>query len=188
MYQDKTTTQMAARFLRHSGNRLPYIVLLKMLYLADRQMLVQFGEPISYDRWVSMENGPLLSHVYDVIKHPELSEFWSTHIKRSGYDVELVTDPGDGSLSELKEEVIDAVFSEYHDPTGKYEKDYIWALVSRTHDLPEWGKLRGLYGGASEITYEQVLRSEGIEPSVIEDTLENIKSVSSSSTLFEEVF
>ena len=65
MVQDKTTTQMAARFLKQARNKLPYIVLLKMLYLADRQMLIQYGEPITFDKWVSMENGPLLSGAYD---------------------------------------------------------------------------------------------------------------------------
>lgn len=185
MYKDKTTTQMAARFLRHAGNRLPYIVLLKMLYLADRKMLLEHGEPITFDKWVSMQNGPLLSEVYDQIKSPERSQFWSSHINTVGYDVLLSSDPGDGALSELEEEVIDTVFEKYKDVTGRYEDDYIWRLVELTHELPEWDRARGLYGGVSDIPYEKVLRLAGVPEDTIEAIVSNIDGYSLPSVIAE---
>ena len=187
MFQDKKTTQMAARLLRQASNKLPYIVLLKMIYLADKQMLLQYGEPITFDKWVSMENGPLPSHVYDLIKYPELSAFWSTHIKTAGYNVILDGEPGDGALSELEEEVIDAIFAEYHDKTGKYDESYIWNLVKQTHELPEWDKRRGIYGGVSNISYEQVLSLAGLDAQTIEDILDNIEGRNVSALMLSEV-
>ena len=188
MVQDKTTTQMAARFLKQARNKLPYIVLLKMLYLADRQMLIQYGEPITFDKWVSMENGPLLSGAYDLIKWPDRSQFWSSYIKTVGYDVILEGDPGGGALSELEDEVIDSVFAEYCDKTEQYDDNYIWDLVKRTHELPEWDKQRGLYGGVSDITYEQVLRLAGIDANTTEDILDNIAGYSVPALILSEAY
>jgi len=42
--------------------------ILKLLFLADKQHLVRFGRPITGDRYVAMEYGPVGSESYDLIK------------------------------------------------------------------------------------------------------------------------
>ena len=92
MFRQDKVTQMAARFLNLAGKQMPYLLLLKLLYLADKEMLLKWGKPISYDQWVSMDWGPVLSTTYDLIKGPPIgqSSYWADHIKNVGrYDVRL---------------------------------------------------------------------------------------------------
>ena len=45
-----------------------YLLLMKLLYIADKQMLVSHGKPITYDRWFSMKFRPVLSSTLDLIR------------------------------------------------------------------------------------------------------------------------
>ena len=52
------------------------------------------------DIYKAMEHGPILSHVLDLIRGKGLrSAEWEGFIKRSGYAVKLVAEPGRGRLS-----------------------------------------------------------------------------------------
>ncbi len=42
--------------------------LIKMLYLADRELLAKRGQPLTGDQPVSMKNGPVLTTTYDLTK------------------------------------------------------------------------------------------------------------------------
>ena len=64
--------------LTTKGLELTSYRVVKLLYLADREHLREFGRPISFDRYVAMENGPVASYAYDVMKG----------LKRSGTNVE----------------------------------------------------------------------------------------------------
>ena len=44
-----------------------YMKLIKLLYLADREALLRWGRPITFDAYVSMDRGPVLSSVLDLI-------------------------------------------------------------------------------------------------------------------------
>jgi uncharacterized phage-associated protein len=186
-YQSDKITQMAARFLQKANGRLPYIVLIKLMYYADKKMLLQYGEPITFDRWVSMKNGPVLSNTLNLIKMPDemASEYWSGHVRTEGYDVVLRDDPGDHLLSELEEEVIDQVYSEHGDPSGTYDDDFKWRLVEKTHGLPEWDRSTETYGGYSDITYRQVLKLAGVSDATISQILDNIAAMNQLSSMAE---
>lgn len=43
----------------------------KVFFFADKQHLLDWGRPISGDRYVAMENGPVPSNIYDLIKQKE---------------------------------------------------------------------------------------------------------------------
>ena len=166
MFREDKTTQMTARFLQLANGRIPYIKILKMLYLADKQMLVERGKPISYDRWYAMKHGPVLSSTYNLIKGAIPSAYWSKHIKTEGYDVVLTSDPGSEALSPAEDRIIDSVFRQCDDHDQ-------WELVRKLHDqLPEWTDP----GDTSrEMTYKMVLQTEGLSEEDIEGILENIK-------------
>ena len=67
-FDERKAAQAASVLLdRHEG-RMPYIKLLKLLYLADREALIETGLPITGDRFVSLKFGPVLSRVLDLIK------------------------------------------------------------------------------------------------------------------------
>ena len=165
MYREDKTTQMAASFLKLANGRMPYIKLLKMLYIADKQMLTQHGFPITYDRWVAMKHGPVLSTTYDLMKPNTPSVYWARHIRTEGYDVVLSDDPGSGDLSLAEDRIVAQVFAEFGRHTNK-------AIIRATHELPEWEDPGST---STDIPYEEVLRIEGLDQEDIEAILENIE-------------
>ena len=75
---------------------MPYMSLIKLLYLADRRALFNHGRPISYDFFVSMPHGPVLSRTYGLIieePDPDQPSYWRTYISEpDNYKVELTQD------------------------------------------------------------------------------------------------
>lgn len=65
MFSEKVIAQMAAYFVAKERGQMSILKLIKLLYLAERESLDVFGQPISFDRMVSMDNGPVLSRTLD---------------------------------------------------------------------------------------------------------------------------
>src|SRR5262245_37624793 len=104
--------QAAAYLIRLHGGPLNTIVLLKLLYLADRQALVDSGYPITGDCMVSMPKGPVLSTIYDWIQYGfDKKNPWYAYLtERAEHKIDLVTkDPDSGELSEYELEVLKAI-------------------------------------------------------------------------------
>ena len=53
--------QAAGCLLELHGDRMEYVRLLKLLYIADREMMAEAGAPITGDRAVAMDHGPVLA-------------------------------------------------------------------------------------------------------------------------------
>ena len=104
IFDERKTSEAASVLLERHGGAMPYI---KLLYLADREALIETGVPITGDRFVSMRFGPVLSRVLDLIKEPDHGEdsIWHSYIARRGYDAVLVGRPGSDHLSEYEEDV-----------------------------------------------------------------------------------
>ena len=132
-FDERKAAQAASVLLERHGGSMPYIKLIKLLYLADREALIETGLPITGDRFVSMKYGPVLSRVLDLIKEPSPAEdsVWHGYIVRSGYDAVLVDSAESDHLSEYDESVLQGIFESYG---GGKE----WDVVTRTHALPEW--------------------------------------------------
>jgi uncharacterized phage-associated protein len=164
MFREDKATEMAAQFLHRAGGRMEYIELLKLMYNADKRMLLEYNRPMTYDDWVSLRYGPVLSRTYDLIKQPEPG-YWSEHIRTSGYFAELVTDPGSDALSRAEDRIVDQVFKEH----GHKDK---WDLVAETHGYAEW---QDLGDSSRPITYRSVLEVEGVPAEVIPEILAHIR-------------
>lgn len=125
--------QAAGVLLRRHHRHMSYLRLLKLLYIADRDALERIGMPIIGGRVVAMDQGPLHSEIYDLIKGTHKDEpVWSRHVARDRYEVELVDDPGVLDLSQFEVELLDEV-SERHANRDD------WDLVDNVvHSFPEW--------------------------------------------------
>lgn len=64
-YNEKKAAQVAAYFIHHLGGRIEVLKLMKLMYLAERESLARYGEPITGDKLVSMKHGPVLSITLD---------------------------------------------------------------------------------------------------------------------------
>jgi uncharacterized phage-associated protein len=158
--------QAAGVLLRLEEGRMPYLRLLKLMYIADREMLAATASPITGDRGHAMKYGPVLSHVYALIKGsgPRFDD-WDHHISTQGYAVKLVDDPGRGKLSRGEIEKLIEVSERYR------SKDQ-WELSDLTHVFPEWKKHwpDGAESGSYPIPWEDVLEAQG-------ETAETVKIV-----------
>ena len=110
---------------------MPYIRLLKLLYLADRESWLKYNRPITGDEYVSMPHGPVLSNTLDLMKRENHEGPWESAITKSGYDVALRGEVDCGPLSEAEIEIL-------KDAYDLFEWMDQWKLRDYTHTLPEW--------------------------------------------------
>lgn len=171
-FNEKKTTQAAARFLKLAGGRMSYMKLIKLLYLTDRGALLGWGRPVSGDKYYLMKLGPVLSEVHDLITEvpcPGDEVFWTAHISPpSNYEVELKADPGNDELSKAEEKLIDEIFAAY----GRYEPFDLVDLLHKT--LPEWREIKS---GRIPLEYREILQAVGTPPEVIEETESELDSL-----------
>ena len=145
-------TQAAVILLKLNNKKLNYTVLIKLLYLSDRQTLKEWNRPIVGGKYVSMDNGPVLSEVYDWIKGEINDEYWNGAIKKDNFDLVLKKDVGDNELSKAEIEVLTSIDKEYKDKTFGEMIDYC-------HDnIKEWAAPDG---ASLPISTEHILRVLG---------------------------
>lgn len=151
-FDERKTVAAASFFLEKAGGRMKYIRLLKLLYMADREAWDQFGRPITGDHYVSMDQGPVLSTTYDLIKEEEESAVWREAVGRDDFDVVLQGDPNFGPLSEAEMEILSAI----HD---RFRQMKTWDLIKHLHTvLREWTNPEGT---SITIDPEDILKALG---------------------------
>lgn len=148
----RKSIQAAAVLLRTEPHeRMNYMRLIKILYLADRETLRLFGHTITRDRVVAMERGPVLSEVLDIIKYQHVrAGYWGRFIQTCGYDVQLIRRVGIGALSRAEIDVLRSV-------AEKYATLDEWDMVQECHKLPEWKKHQPSAGGCNDIPLVDIL-------------------------------
>ena len=177
-FKQARTTQLACEFLRLAGGRMSYMKLIKLLYLVDRRSLVERGVPVTYDRYVGMRHGPVLSETLDLINYgsgPSESSYWESYIDQdSPYEVSLRRDCPVDELSEAELDLARGVHAEF----GTMDR---WAVVERLHRLPEWrdpGEARVL-----PIRYEDILVHEKA-PDESEQIIEDLRAMGAAEAIF----
>jgi hypothetical protein len=150
------TLQAAGVLLRRDGKRMSRLRLLKLLYIADRELLAAKGRTITGDRVVAMKNGPVLRRTYDLIKGLEArASEWEDFIHPDGYAIELRGDPGLDDLSNAEIAMLQAVSDRYHNVDDEDPS-------TLTHDFPEW-RGHSASSGAELIPWEEVLAAQNKE-------------------------
>lgn len=177
-FRQERTTQAAAHLLRRRGGRMSYMKLMKLLYLADRTALLTLGRPITYDRYVAMDHGPVLSQTYNLMVAEaapnEPIGYWRQWISETEhYEVKLVnSDPPVDELSPAQLTILDDVFAQF----GALGR---WELVKFAHTLPEW---QDPHGSSIPIALRDVLRGGGMDDEdaeLVEDGLLNEDALAS---------
>jgi uncharacterized phage-associated protein len=162
---DPHKAAQAAAFLLHkAGGTLEVIKLVKLLYLAERASLLQFGEPLMGDRLVSMQHGPVVSIAYDQMKgagNPPAQAIWDSWMDaRAGNQIALRSEKNKLllmndllALSDSDEAVLQQVWLQY----GAMDA---WALRDLTHTaaVPEW---QDPNGSSLPIDYETLFETNG---------------------------
>jgi uncharacterized phage-associated protein len=137
-FNEQKAAEAAAFLLESAGGSMDLLVLLKLLYLADRQTLIQRGMPITGDRMVAMKKGPILARIYDATKGKYVGmPTWGRFVSQpepadAAKRVRLLARPvNNGRLSRYERQVLSDVHARY----GHEDK---WDLSELTHALPEY--------------------------------------------------
>lgn len=152
-----------------------YMKLIKLLYLVDRAALLNWGWPVTTDSYVSMDKGPVLSRVLNLINEgnePNENSTWSQYISApEGYDVSLKEeDVPSEELSLAEEKLIEGVFNEF----GHRNR---WELVEFLHQLPEWQDPKG---SAIPIQFSDILKAGGKTEGEVAAVISELESISAS--------
>lgn len=152
---ERKATQMAAWLLERTTNRrMKYLKLIKLLYIADREAIRRWAQPLTGDSYYSLPHGPVVSRIQDLItEDPEFSEstYWTDYISREDYDVILNSSPPYTHLSEAEIDLLKEVFDKF----GTMSR---WHLRDLTHNYPEW---QDPAGSRIPISYEDILKAVG---------------------------
>jgi len=177
LFNEKRTAQAAAFLLHRAGGRLPLLKLMKLMYLAERESLKLYGEPITGDKLVSMPHGPVLSMTYDHMNGglPSKDGGWDTWVDdRAGHDLAL-KDPSmirtpEQDLLELSDgdlEVLGDIWTKF----GHMSR---FDLVKYTHSAacPEWEDPNG---SSIPITLDRLFGALGYTDTGIRSAVEHLR-------------
>ncbi|ENR5978994.1 TPA: SocA family protein [Klebsiella pneumoniae subsp. pneumoniae] len=158
MFCEERVAQMAAYLLSKDGGRMPYLKLMKLLYLSDRESMNRFGESLSGDHMVAMPHGPVLSRSLDMINGREQGqEIWKSWVdKPDRYDLALKRQHFDrNDLDELSDSDL-SILENVYCTFGHMDK---WEIRDYTHEkCAEWKDPKG---GSYPITPESVFSALG---------------------------
>jgi uncharacterized phage-associated protein len=149
------TVLLAAKLLDKAGGELNIIKLMKLLYICDREAIAAIAQPITFDKFVSMDHGPVLSGTYDLMNgssKPSIQHVWDRVIgQREGHRLSL---KGDTRIE--SNDFIDRIVNKVW---GKFGRMGSWDLVEYTHtNFEEWDDP---YGSSTPIQYVDVMRAVG---------------------------
>lgn len=175
LFREDKATQAACIFIAKEGGTINYMKLLKLLYLADRQRLLERGCPITYDSFSALKHGPILSYTYNLINHgvsPGVDSYWLRHISApENYNVSLkAQDFSFDSLSCAELKVLDDIYEKL----GHLDE---WGIVDwchNTENVPEW-KSPG--ESSKPIHIYEILEAEGKTPMEIIQIEKELSSV-----------
>ena len=177
-FRQEKATAAAAFFLKLRGGKMSYLKLIKLLYLADRLALSRWGFNITTDCYVSMDQGPVVSNVYDLITEDEEQKpFWSRYISPplGEWEVQLKSDEvPEAQLSKAEERLLREIFGTY----GTWNR---WKLRDFTHDLQEW---QDPHGSSIPIQIEDILKAQGAPDEEISEVIEDLNAFESANNAF----
>jgi uncharacterized phage-associated protein len=177
-FSQEKATAAAAFFLKLRGGRMSYLKLIKLLYLADRLALDRWGFNITTDRYVSMDQGPVVSNIYDLITQDEEQQsFWSRFISPPLGEWEVELKSGDlpgNQLSRAEENLLQEIYGTF----GTWNR---WKLRDYTHDLPEWHDPQG---SSVPIQIEEILKAQGASDREISEVIKDLNAAESANIAF----
>lgn len=135
-FAHRKATQALNFFARKQSGRINKLKALKLVYFADRCHLRRYGRPITNDRYLAMNYGPVASSCKDLA---EMSEFLGSeerayaeqYLAPVGHDFESRAEIDQREFSQTDLEALEFAWDHYgaRDP---------FKLADETHGFPEW--------------------------------------------------
>ncbi|MEK6283161.1 MAG: Panacea domain-containing protein [Acidobacteriota bacterium] len=170
-FNEAKTAQLAALILKLRGGTMHYMKLIKLMYIIDRTALIRWGRPLTYDSYVSMKHGPVLSATLDLINEPpDESSPWGRLIgpATDRYCVTLKADCPTDELSDAEEELVAEGYKRFGYMNRYRLRDILHEV------LPEWQDPKG---SSLPIEYRDILMAAKKTPAEIAEIESELESV-----------
>jgi uncharacterized phage-associated protein len=178
-YREDKATQAAAFLLARHGGRMNHMKLIKLLYLVDREALLRWGRPVTFDWYYSLQHGPILSFTLNRINEdpePANPTYWHRFIsERRVHEVELLRDAPVDELSPAEVALLNDVFERLGHLTQ-------WDLRDLSHSLPEW---RDPQGSRLPIEVGDILRAGRIPADQAQEILDALEAESAAERILQ---
>lgn len=156
-FRSETALHACVYLLQKAGGSLPILSLMKLLYMADKESLLTYGDTITGDSIYAMQYGPVPSNTYDMLKYTATNNDTGLSVIRMSNAPDklcsLIQNIDPDMLSEADIEILDKIFEENKDK-NQFE------LAEKTHQFEEWKKAYKP-GTSSPIDLEDILRIYG---------------------------
>jgi len=154
-FDDVKTTEAAATILQHAGGKMEYFDLIKILYLTDKEALARWERPVTFDNYVSMKYGQVLSMTYDLIKKTSKSEsgLWEKTIDSNygkSYYLTLKANLKPKKLSVREVKLLEEIYMKF--------KDYSWEELGQETKGSEYQQPNDNQGSI-HTRFEDILKS-----------------------------
>lgn len=134
--------------------------LLKIIYFADLKHIAKYGRPITGDKYVAMESGPVASWLYDLLKKNVGQEYWGLFDVDSSVTIKPKREPNLDLFSKSDIECLDESLSE-NKGLG------FGRLKAKSHDSA-WKDTWDKVGANKEIKIEKLVAASGASKEMIE--------------------
>ena len=163
MFDIEKLIQVCNYLVKKTDFSLNYTKLIKLLYLADRESLRLSLQTITGDSYTSMDSGPVLSKLYDLIKgkgSEKNQNLWDSRFTKNGYDLVAMTDRiPQSELSAFEIKILDEIYEKFKDT------DFNGMIKYCHNNCPEW---KNPNGSSISIKPKEILKSIGKSPEEIE--------------------
>lgn len=151
----------------------------KFFYLADREHLIRYGRPITFENYFAMEYGPVASNVLDFL-NGKLGQLRVAGLKELPFETEQGRTP-DGKyattfIRKPLREVNPDLFSKsdmkiFDEVVEKYRDASFDDLFNATHEHFAWKNAwtTRKYGERAEMYYEEMIDDEAKRAALVED-------------------
>lgn len=144
MDASKTVNVLGYFAKRQGGEAMNCMKAYKLIWLADRYHLRQYGRTITGDRYYAMQRGLVPSDTKNIVegenpRHIAIDDINRAAIQhdKDSFSYRFVTDIDQGVFSESDREVLDLIWKTY----GKLDQ---WQLSDLSHKAPEWKQYESL--------------------------------------------
>lgn len=172
-FNEQKATAVASILLEKAGGELGDLKLMKLMYLAEREMIRRTNTSITGDTFFSLQNGPVLSQTLNLMRgqaHGTSGEFWNEHIENpKQWVLKLKKAATNELLSEAEQQIVEAQWV-------KHGKTHKWDLVDLTHTFPEWDERAKQFNTSIAIPMIDIFEALEIPKDTIESRLAEIQA------------
>jgi uncharacterized phage-associated protein len=126
-FQSRKAAQMSAYFAQKNNASVDKLKLIKLIYLAEREFITKYGQPMLYDEFFSLKHGPICSNALDGINGRIDEKTWSTFIATKNDNISPAKNFSREDFDEISDaeiEVIDAIYESFGFMTGTQLRNY----------------------------------------------------------------